>query len=177
MPPIIQVKVAFKNRGNIDLKQKLRVALESANGSYVSVGINEGSKRYDDGVTVAQVALWMEFGTEVGGEVRCPQRSFLRSTFREQQATINAFRLEGLRNLMLKGWSVEKALTMIGFRTVVLIQNKIKSNVPPPLSPAYAALKKQRGQPNETLIATGALLDAIDFRVHLKSAAPTPGGT
>ena len=176
MPPIIKVQVAFKNRGGIDLKEKLRMALDNAKGSYVSVGINEGSKTYENGVTVAQVALWMEFGTEVEGEVRCPQRSFLRSTFREQQGTINGYRLEALRAIMLKGWSVEKALTMIGFRTVVLIQNKIKSNVGPALSPAYAAIKRLKGQPAQTLIATGALLDSIDFRVHLKSV-PAPGGT
>jgi hypothetical protein len=130
----------------------------------VTIGIHEDAGQYTDGSTsVAEVALWNEFGTR-----NIPERSFLRSAIDDNASKINAWREEAIENIMEKGWTVQKALEMVGLRIQILIQNKIKSNVPPPNAPSTAKAKLKEGQAPSTLIATGLMVRSVTYKVNLK---------
>lgn len=144
--------------------KRLQQMLHKYKAAYVTVGVHEDAGVYpDEGVSVVEVALWNEFGTR-----DIPERSFFRSAIDENDAKINAWREEAITNIIEKGWTIEKALEMMGLRLQLLIQNKIKSNVPPPNSEATLAAKKAAGVPANTLINSGLMLRSIAFRIVLK---------
>lgn len=130
---------------------------------YVTIGFHEDAGSYDDGTSVVEVALWNEFGTKTS-----PVRSFIRSTLEEKVDDINNWREEALKKIIEEGWTAEKALSMIGLRVSILIQNKIKSNVPPPNAPSTVDHKKSEGTANRTLIETGLMLRSVTYRVMTK---------
>lgn len=130
--------------------------------AYVTIGIHKDAGKYEDGTDVVEVALWNEFGTR-----NIPERSFFRSTMDENVSKINAWR-EAAVDKILRGGSVEEALRDIGFKIMVLIQNKIKSNVPPPLAPSTVRAKEEKGRPPVTLIDSGLMLRSVSFRVVMK---------
>jgi hypothetical protein len=158
-----------------DDSKKIRDAMKKLNGSYVTIGFHQDAGQYEDGTSVVSVALWNEFGTQ-----HSPERSFFRSAINDNQTKINEWREEAIRNITEKGWTVKKALEMIGFRIQVLIQNKIKSNVPPPNAPSTIQAKQRAGvSPKSgfkkgfegrtgTLINTGLMLRSVTFRTHVK---------
>jgi len=138
----------------------LRAQLKHLKKAYVTIGFHSDAGQYADGTDVVQVALWNEFGTE-----KTPSRSFIRSTIDENADKINKWREEALENIIYKGWSVEKALAMIGFRLQTLIQNKIKSNVQPANAPSTQQHKAREGVPNRTLIETELMLRSVTYKV------------
>ena len=147
-------------------KKEIEKFLKSAskiNGAYVSVGFHEGAGQYEDGQDVIEVALWNEFGTR-----NIPERSFIRSAITDSHTEINKWRLEAMDKVMTQGWSIERALEMLGFRIQVLIQNKIKSNVPPPNAPSTVAQKQSDGVAPNTLIHTGLMLRSVGYKVVVK---------
>jgi hypothetical protein len=144
-----------------DNARRIRMQLSLAAEAYVTVGIHDDAV-YPDGTSVAQVALFNEFGTDT-----IPERSFVRSAIYEAHESINAWRAEALKNIAEKGWTAEKGLTMLGFRIQELIRNKIKSNVPPPNSARTQARKRRLGVPQRTLIETMHMLNSVTFRVVL----------
>ncbi len=92
---------------------------------------------------------------------------------------INQWREDALVNIIEKGWPVKKALDMIGFNLQVLIQNKIKSNIPPEYGSGKKPndgetiqqrqeQKRRRGYPPRTLIETGLMLQSLTFRSVVK---------
>lgn len=152
--------------GKMTLKKNgpdIQKILDQCRGAYVTIGVHEDAGQYDSGVSVVEVAMWNEFGT-----TNIPERSFLRSTFDENATKINQWRELAIQNILTKGWSVEKALEMIGFRVMTLVQNKIKSNVPPPLAKSTAEKKLQNGIAPRTLIDSGLLLRSITYKVYVK---------
>lgn len=150
------------------LRQQMDILMHAE--AYVTVGIHEDAV-YPDGTNVAQVGIWNEFGTDT-----IPERSFMRSAVNEAESTINTWRAEGLRNVLEKGWTAQKALEMLGFRLQELVRNKIKSNVPPENSARTQARKERLGVPQRTLIETETMLNSVTYRVWLFGAvvAKTP---
>jgi hypothetical protein len=142
---------------------KFMANARKVSGSYVSVGFHGGAGNYEDGTDVVEVALWNEFGTRTS-----PERSFIRSAIDANLDKINKWREEGLNNMLTKGWTMEKALDMLGFRLQTLIQNKIKSNVPPPNADSTVAQKKRDGVAPNTLIHTELMLRSVTYRVVIK---------
>lgn len=158
-----------------DQTPKFKEMLKKLQSAYVTIGIHENAGQYEDGTSVVNVALWNEFGTE-----RIPERSFFRSALTENEGKINQWREEAISNIMEKGWTVKKALDMVGFRVQLLIQNKIKSNVPPPNAPSTIESKQRSGvSPKSgfkpgfesrtgTLIDSGLMLRSVTFRSFVK---------
>lgn len=132
--------------------------------SYVTIGLHEGAGNYPGAgaPSVVEVGLWNEFGTATS-----PERSWLRSVIDESEAILNKWRDEAISNIVLKGWSVEKALEMMGLRIQILIQNKIKSNIPPVNAPSTLAAKKAHGVAPNTLIDSGLMLRSVTYEVKL----------
>lgn len=157
---MIKSKITTKVKGEEKAKRLMDI-LKKHPKAYVSIGIHEGAGEYPDGQSVMEVALWNEFGTET-----IPERSFIRSAIDQNEGKINSWRDEVITNIVEKGWTVEKALETMGFRIQLLIQNKIKSNVPPPLAESTAAAKSRRGRPTVTLIDSGLMLRSVTYKVH-----------
>ncbi len=143
--------------------------IKGARESYVTIGLHEGAGAYTEGPnppSVVEVGFWNEFGTR-----NSPERSWLRSAIDENEATINGWRDEVIGNVFEGKMDLEQALHAMGFRIMTLVQNKIKSNVPPPNEPLYAAQKKADGLADTTLIRSGLMLRSVTYQVHLKGEA------
>jgi hypothetical protein len=147
-------------------QEKVKKLVKEASGflgAYLTIGVHQESARYPGGEDVVDVMMWNEFGTKT-----MPARSFIRSTIDENESLINQWRDEAILNMLDKGWSVRKSLEQLGQRIVLLIQKKIRSNVPPPLADSTAKAKIAKGRSPVTLIDTGQMLRAITYKVKYK---------
>jgi hypothetical protein len=154
------MSTVVKNDKSADLFKKI----SQIKKGFVTIGVHEGAGSYPEGgPTVMQVALWNEFGTEDG----IPERSFFRSAIDDNREILNKYKDELLTNIFDKNWPVEKALKALGFRIQILVQNKIRSNIPPPNALSTLEMKKYEGQGQKTLVATGLLLRSITYKVKL----------
>jgi hypothetical protein len=159
---VIRSRISTKTTGDDKVKEFVK-HIAKAKRSYVTIGLHEDAGHYTEGAnppTVVEVGLWTEFGTKYS-----PERSWLRSTIDENGELLNKWRNEMMNNIMTKGWTVEKALEAMGFRIQVLLQNKIKSDVPPRIAPATAAAKVREGLAPVSLINTGLMLRSVTFKV------------
>jgi hypothetical protein len=127
----------------------------------ISVGILEedGNAPHGKGdVTIIEVAVWQEFGTE-----NIPARSFIRAWFDENEDKLR----EELKTLMVevvKGTRTkEQILELLGQRAVGQIQARMAESIPPPNAPSTVARK--RGS-TTTLIDTGVMRSAVSYRVR-----------
>lgn len=166
---------------NKDVTLGMAKRLEKLRRSYVTVGVHEDAGKYTGGKnppSVVEVALWNEFGTST-----TPERSFIRSAIDGNEATINRWIASVVDKVAFDEMSVREALEWLGFQTQVLIQNKIKSNVPPPNAASTQRHKAQEGKlpkkfkgasvgkdvsllKSHTLIDTELLLRSITYKVY-----------
>lgn len=169
----INMKVEEKGQSLSDLVNKAFLGYKNA---YVTIGVHEGAGSYTKGPnppTVVQVALWNEFGTE-----KTPQRSVFRTTMEENEAKIEAMRDKLVEEVIFGKMKADKAIEALGLFVQTLIQNKIKSNVPPPYGTGKGnsseriaglqAAKKQRVGHVNTLRESELYLRSITFKVHLE---------
>lgn len=158
-----RVKTTVKNG---EMVEKFLKNIKGAKKSYVTIGVHSDAGHYSEGKSppeVYEVALWMEFGTKT-----VPERSFLRSTIDENGNLLRRWRDEMVLNILTKGWTLEKALTAMGFRIQILVQNKIKNRIAPELSQASLRRRKRDGLGTVPLVRTRLLLRSIGFKVHLE---------
>jgi hypothetical protein len=160
---MIYSKTSTSVRGDAEYQDFLK-RISDTKDAYVTIGLHEDAGQYpgENAPSVVEVGLWNEFGTATS-----PERSWLRSAIDEGQGQINQWRDEAILHIMNDGWTVEKALEMMGFRIQVLIQNKIKSDVPPSLADSTAKAKTASGVAPVTLIDTGLMLRSVTYKVHL----------
>ncbi len=123
-------------------------------GRRVRVGVLEGE--------LALLAIWMEYGVP---SKNIPSRPFLRATFLLRRKEIVAFQHRCVR-LILQGTIDEtQALSLIGEYVVSLIKESIVvygKQIFVPLKPATIRAKGGKTSP---LIDTGALLNAITWKI------------
>lgn len=157
---MIRAKVTVQVK-NSALMDRLLKEIPKLKKAHVTVGFHDDAGQYEDGTDVVEVALWNEFGTK-----NMPQRSFIRSTIDQNIDKINQWREDALVNIIENGWPVKKALDSIGFNIQLLIQNKIKSNVPPPNAPSTTAAKRSEGSSNwgRTLMDTELMIQSLTYR-------------
>lgn len=126
--------------------------------SKVAVGIFEadGGQPHGDGVTVADVAAWNEFGTDT-----IPERSFLRAWFDENIARAQ----EALHRLMVRvvegKLTKEQALEQFGLWVQGEVQKRIAQGIPPPNAQSTIDAKGS----SKPLIDTGQLRSSVTFGV------------
>lgn len=179
---MITPTVRIEDRGKADWDRWVE-RFKKINDAYVTIGVHEDAGNYSGphAPSVVEVALWNEFGTE-----HIPSRPFLAMAIDEKINQINNWREEAIDKILNEGWSVEKGLDMLGLKVQVLVQNKIKSNVPPPNAPSTVKEKQRSGvlpkhfkaganskgqlysDRTKTLIDTGLLLRSITYRVFVK---------
>lgn len=127
----------------------------------IKVGIlaAEGDKAYDDGVTVLQVAIWNEFGTE-----HIPERSFLRAWFDENEAKCREAVKRMAEAVIAGKYQPDQALQLLAQRFVGEIQKRMAQGIPPPNAPSTIARKGS----SKPLINTGQLRSSISYSVEGK---------
>lgn len=142
----------------LQFAKNLRKRLKDAG---VSVGVQKSAGEHDDseeGVTVAQVLFWNEYGTE-----DIPERAPMRSTVADNR--------EAYRQIMRKIVNREVHLVAAGSQSVFYrdlgkfgqkVQNDIQARIvdirTPPNAPSTVAAKKGVNNP---LVDTGQLLNSI----------------
>ncbi len=98
-----------------------------------------------------------------GAGVHVPERSFIRSTVDAKKYGEWRIAAEEMRKEIVAGhMSTDRALGLMGLRIKKDIQEKIRSQVPPPNAPSTIAAKGS----DHPLINTAQLLNSIDFEVH-----------
>ena len=144
--------------------QKFLANVKGARDSYVTIGLHEDAGRYPQAdLSVVEVGLWNEFGTE-----NIPERSWLRAAISDNISEIKMLRVLAIKKMMTGEMNLQSALEMVGFRIQLMVQNKIKSNVPPENAPSTVAAKLRKGIAPNTLIESGLLLRSLTFKVVLK---------
>lgn len=169
---MIYSKVTTQDSGGAEFTAFLKTLKKQAH-SYVTIGIHEDAGKYTDGKNppmVGEVSLWNEFGAKKGQPDEIPERSFVRSAIDENEPKLRQWREDMVANILHKGWSITKALESMGLRIQLLIQNKIKSNVPPKNAPSTVDAKNRTApaNANRTLMESELLLRSVHYKVFVK---------
>lgn len=150
-------------------------------GLYVGVTGDKALKQDGDGATVAEVALFHEYGTE-GTSVSVqaqgatvgrfhfglPERSFIRATLEAEKLQHQALATKLMEKVMDNKMSLGQALDILGAKIASDIQRFIASNrVTPPSSEATNEAKES----STTLVDKGLLKAAITWRTELSGKA------
>jgi len=127
----------------------------------VDVGVigEDTSKRAksDPTVTVADVALWNEYG------LGRPQRSFLREYLSENADKIQKFVSSQMKKIAGGSGSLKQALDRAGVHMVGGVQRRISAGIPPENKPATI---RRKGS-DTPLIDTGQLRSSITSRSNV----------
>lgn len=167
--PMVHAKAKVVDKKERQLR--LEHILKLAHNSYVEIGITEPNDPYPDSdVTVGQVAAWMEFGTHTAkGIEMVPARSFLRTPVDAGTDSIEKVKTQQIDKLIQGDISIETALSAIGARVQVLMQNAITRGIAPKLADSTLRRKRALGQPDTPLLATRFMFDHIGFGVRLNT--------
>lgn len=136
---------------------KLMRAIDEIERKAVAVGVQEDAGVHKDedgdseGVTVAQVAAWNEYGTDTA-----PERSFFRSTLEEgEKKYVRA--LNKVVKRTLQGGSAKIAMGKVG----TIVQNDIQDKIVNLREPENAESTIKRKKSSNPLIDTGQMLNSI----------------
>ncbi len=137
------------------------------NSSRVQVGVvgNDASQVHaDSGLTVGEIAILNEFGSQDG---HTPERSFIRSTLFKLRQEMSRVSAQAARRVIYSGAAASTALSDVGDWAKERIKDTIVSGVPPKQADA-TVIKKGHGN---TLIELGLLLHAVGYQVVSAAAA------
>jgi hypothetical protein len=110
-----------------------------------------------DPVTIIEVAVWNEFGTE-----NIPARSFIREWFDTHESELRVA-LKALMISVVRGQRTkEQILELLGQMAVGQIQERISEGIPPENAPATVARKGS----STPLVNTGVLRSSVSYRVE-----------
>ena len=97
------------------------------------------SARYDDGVPVAQVAIYNEYGTS-----RIPPRPFMRTTVESQQGEWARTTGKVVSQVLRGKMSAEQGMTLVAQKAAGDIRQTITQVFEPELSPVTVLLRQWR---------------------------------
>ena len=126
----------------------------------VQVGFQAGAAADEDGVDIANIAMWNELGTS-----RSPARPFMRKSVDENTDKIKSMCARQLKRLP-QGASAQDILEKIGVFQKGLIQRKIVDGTFEPNAPSTIR-KKGSSRP---LIDTGRMRQSVNFIIRRKGA-------
>jgi hypothetical protein len=151
------VRIKDIDKGYKKIEQDLR---RISKKPYVDVGVigNKGAAVHKGTkATNAEIASWMEFGTET-----VPARSFIRGTIDARANEIYRLIKKLLRDSVLGKRPALDGLKILGLSVVGMIQQFISDGIDPPNSPATI---KAKGS-STPLIDTGQMRQSINSEVH-----------
>lgn len=113
---------------------------------------------------IAEYAIYNEEGTRnKDGSVDIPKRSFFESTYEQNDGWKKP--IEFVHSRVLQGEDpIRSASKFVGEVAVKDIKNKISSNIQPPN--AVSTIKRKGS--SRTLIDTGAMRNAVTYRINIK---------
>ena len=133
----------------------------------VLIGIPAGNNARQGPIGNAALGYIMEHGSPVNN---IPARPFLVPGVRAVEKQCAEYLKQAMRKSITE--TEDKALaelTKAGLTAQNSVQDRIRSNIPPPLKPATTAARRRRGHQGSTaLIDTGALLQSITFVIRAK---------
>lgn len=138
------------------IRRKIKKITRNKDG-YVDVGIIDAGTHVDSDLTVASIGFIHEFGS-----ITVPERSFIRSTMKENKKQIIKMQESFMRKIVFGEMTKEKALGLIGAFLAGKISEKIVAIKTPPNTPETIA-KKGSSNP---LIDTGQLKNSITWSVN-----------
>lgn len=135
------------------LKKQLGILEKNA----VAVGIHEDAGEYEggNGTTVAEAAVFNEYGTPT-----IPERSFMRSNLREKLKQYRIALAKIAKSAIDKPVTAKTNMGKLGQMAANDIQNKIVSLRTPPNAESTIAKKKT----TNPLIDTGQLVNSIKWK-------------
>jgi hypothetical protein len=145
--------------------KKFMKMLKDMNNLEVRIGIQEGpvyEKESGKEVSVVNVALWNEFGTET-----IPSRPFMRDSVDTNSDKINAL-LQAEKKKLLNGGSAEEVLNEIGDFQERLMVEQIKNNSYAENKEPYKRKKERENPPAVPLIDTGKMWQSIHHVIARK---------
>lgn len=110
-------------------------------------------------VTLLHIALIHEFGAP---RARIPERSFLRAYVDANQTQILQWQRDLVQAALKGNVDPDHILNQLGAKVAAGIQERISSNIPPPLSPL--TIKRKRS--SVALVDTGQLKASITWKVR-----------
>ncbi|CAQ85199.1 MULTISPECIES: phage virion morphogenesis protein [Photorhabdus] len=152
----------IKNSGNFKgagLKA-LEARIRALGKKKVVVGVpaSKNSRNEESSVSNTVVAAAQEFG--VPGHI--PERSFLRSTLRENKESAVKFLASKLKEAIVSGDGLNTPFELLGEKMAGEVKRKIQSGISPPLAPETITRKGS----SKPLIDTGQLLQSITYEVR-----------
>ncbi len=138
--------------------KRLIETLGKIGGLEVCVGFQAGQNFEEDGVDVANVALWNEVGTS-----RSPSRPFMQDSVDNHEAEIQQFMRETAEEVY-GGLDERAALEKVGLFQKDLMQEEIKSGSFAPNAPSTI---KKKGS-SKPLIDTGRMRQSVNYVIRKK---------
>lgn len=123
----------------------------------IKVGIFAEESHKDSDLTVLEIAVIQEFGTD-----KIPARSFLRAWFDENREKCHEAVARMMKAVIAGKYTKEQALELLAQRFVGEIQRRIAQGIPPPLAPSTVARKGS----STPLIDKGQLRSSITYVVE-----------
>lgn len=156
------VDVSMKRISHAGMNElKKRVDLHKAiDGARVKVGFPKGGATYEDGLTVAQVAVINEFGSELAG---IPKRPFLRPAASKNKAKYKRKGAEYIKAIFAEKIDWKRALGLLGMEASDDIVSQINATTEPPNSDATIAAKNGKSHP---LIDTGKMRQSVSYTIN-----------
>lgn len=140
--------------------QKFFAEIDKLKELEVFVGYQSGDGSDENGVDIAQIAMWNEIGTS-----NMPSRPFLRKSVDENADKINAQCGKALK-AVVTGGGAEQTLKQLGVFAVALVQAKIRDGSYAPNAPSTIA-KKGSDKP---LIDTGRMRQSTKYVIRKKGS-------
>jgi len=105
-------------------KLQVRIGFTESKSGHGKNHESVSAKDYEDGETVAEVAMWNELGTS--GKYPIPSRPFMRQSVDKNESTSRKM-CELQIQAIARGATAEEALKAIGALQVGLVQNEIRN--------------------------------------------------
>lgn len=160
------VDVSMKRISHAGMKElKKRIDLHKAiDGARVKVGFPKGGATYEDGLTVAQVAVINEFGSALAG---IPKRPFLRPAASKNKAKYKRKGAEYIKAIFAEKINWKRALGLLGMEASDDIVSQINATTEPPNSAATIAAKSKDGKTKDhPLIAIGKMRQSVSYTIN-----------
>jgi hypothetical protein len=153
----VKMKTTIKDKGHNALRAEIAKMAKTSGGPHVKVGILEtaGTHEGEGGLTVADVAVFNEFGTPT-----IPERPFLRDTADAIRPEMNSLADKILDRIMRGKSTIDEGLDIMGLKVQSAIKAAITNWKTPPNAPSTIAKK---GVDNP-LVDTGQMRNSIEFQ-------------
>ena len=153
--------MTVKRKKNVQVLASLETLADFGNTSIEVGWVQAGQRHADTKLTVPQLAAVQEYGAVAGHGAVIPPRPMLRTTVRKRGKQWIA-QAEALSKQVLKGKKIN-AEEIFG----ALVADDVKAMINDSKNwiPNATATVRRKGK-NTPLIDTGAMRDAVDYRVH-----------